>query len=109
MLDDTLKAQLAAYLERMTQPIELIASLDDSEPRARCANCCRPRSSPCAPDKISARFDGTVRAQALVHSCTRVGHDMGVHFAACRWGMNSPRCCWRCCGPAATRPRSSPR
>jgi len=31
MLDDTLKTQLKAYLEKVTQPVELVASLDDSE------------------------------------------------------------------------------
>ncbi|QDA56746.1 alkyl hydroperoxide reductase subunit F [Thermomonas aquatica] len=31
MLDQDLKDQLAAYLERLQQPIELVASLDDSE------------------------------------------------------------------------------
>ena len=31
MLDDDLKAQLKAYLERITQPIELVASLDGSD------------------------------------------------------------------------------
>jgi alkyl hydroperoxide reductase subunit F len=31
MLDPTLKAQLQAYLERVTQPVELVATLDDSE------------------------------------------------------------------------------
>jgi alkyl hydroperoxide reductase subunit F len=31
MLDNTIKAQLAAYLEKLQQPIELVASLDDSE------------------------------------------------------------------------------
>ena len=31
MLDDALKTQLAAYLERVTLPIEMVASLDDSE------------------------------------------------------------------------------
>lgn len=30
MLDTNMKAQLAAYLERMTQPVELVASLDDT-------------------------------------------------------------------------------
>ncbi|NKE65098.1 alkyl hydroperoxide reductase subunit F [Ramlibacter sp. RBP-2] len=30
MLDANLKAQLAAYLERMTQPVELVAALDES-------------------------------------------------------------------------------
>ena len=29
MLDANLKAQLKAYLERVTQPIELVASLDE--------------------------------------------------------------------------------
>jgi alkyl hydroperoxide reductase subunit F len=31
MLDDTLKGQLKAYLERLVAPIELVASLDDGE------------------------------------------------------------------------------
>ena len=31
MLDDTLKSQLAAYLERVTQPFELVATLGDDE------------------------------------------------------------------------------
>ena len=31
MLDEQLKTQLAAYLERVQQPFELVASLDDSE------------------------------------------------------------------------------
>ncbi|MEY2689265.1 MAG: hypothetical protein RL375_3464, partial [Pseudomonadota bacterium] len=30
MLDDSTKGQLAGYFERISQPIELIASLDDS-------------------------------------------------------------------------------
>ena len=31
MLDDTLKSQLAAYLERVTQPFELVATLGDDD------------------------------------------------------------------------------
>jgi NADH-dependent peroxiredoxin subunit F len=31
MLDANLKAQLASYLERMTQPVEIVASLDDGD------------------------------------------------------------------------------
>jgi alkyl hydroperoxide reductase subunit F len=34
MLDANLKAQLAAYLERMTQPVEIVASLDESKASA---------------------------------------------------------------------------
>jgi len=35
MLDDTLKAQLKAYLERVSQPVELVASLDPRSIRLR--------------------------------------------------------------------------
>ena len=31
MLEQDLKTQLAAYLQRVTQPFEMVASLDDSE------------------------------------------------------------------------------
>jgi len=35
MLDDTLQSQLKAYLERVTQPFELVASLDASDNAAQ--------------------------------------------------------------------------
>ena len=42
MLDANLKAQLAAYLERMTQPVEIVASLDDTPGFGRaCRRCSR--------------------------------------------------------------------
>ncbi|MEX5451308.1 hypothetical protein HBN77_19285, partial [Pseudomonas sp. WS 5018] len=31
MLDSNLKTQLKAYLEKVTQPFEIVASLDDGE------------------------------------------------------------------------------
>ena len=58
MLDETLKSQLAAYLERVTLPIELVASLDDSSTAAEMRDLLetiqRLRS-----DKITLRTDGT--------------------------------------------------
>ena len=40
MLDSNIQAQLTAYLERLQQPIELVASLDDQRRRRpRCASC----------------------------------------------------------------------
>ncbi len=30
MLDNTMKAQLKAYLEKLTRPVELVSTLDDS-------------------------------------------------------------------------------
>ncbi|KJS07358.1 MAG: hypothetical protein VR73_08905, partial [Gammaproteobacteria bacterium BRH_c0] len=34
MLDDSIKTQLKTYLERLQRPIELVASLDDSDKSA---------------------------------------------------------------------------
>ena len=35
MLDDSLKTQLKAYLERLRRPVEIVAALDDGEPSSR--------------------------------------------------------------------------
>ncbi len=84
MLDDSIKAQLAAYFERITQPIELIASLDDSEGAQQIRELVAEVAA-VAPAKISARFDGNF-ARKPSFQITRVGHDMGVHFAAVPMG-----------------------
>ena len=84
MLDDSIKAQLAAYFERITQPIELIASLDDSEGAQQIRELVTEVAA-VAPAKISARFDGTFERRPSFQ-ITRVGHDMGVHFAAVPMG-----------------------
>ena len=39
MLDTNTKTQLKAYLEKLTKPVELIATLDDSAKSARSRNC----------------------------------------------------------------------
>lgn len=41
MLDDTLKTQLQAYLQKLQRPIRLIASLDGGEKSAELRACCR--------------------------------------------------------------------
>lgn len=84
MLDDSIKAQLAAYFERITQPIALVASLDDSEGAQQIRELVTEIAA-VAPDKISARFDGNF-ARKPSFQITRVGHDMGVHFAAVPMG-----------------------
>ena len=84
MLDDSIKAQLAAYFERITQPITLIASLDDSEGAQQIRELVTEVAA-VAPAKISARFDGTFERKPSFQ-ITRVGHDMGVHFAAVPMG-----------------------
>jgi NADH-dependent peroxiredoxin subunit F len=57
MLDDTLKTQLAAYLERVSLPIELVASLDDSSTSAEMLELLQTIQSLRA-DKITLRTDG---------------------------------------------------
>ena len=39
MLDDDLKAQLSAYLERVQLPFSIVASLDDSAASHEIGNC----------------------------------------------------------------------
>jgi alkyl hydroperoxide reductase subunit F len=84
MLDDTTKGQLAAYFERISQPIELIASLDDSEGAQQIRELITEVAA-VAPGKITARFDGQF-ARRPSFQITRVGQDMGVHFAAVPMG-----------------------
>lgn len=56
MLTDQLKAQLKAYLERLTAPIELVASLDDSAAASDMRALLEAVAS--LSPKVSARFDG---------------------------------------------------
>ena len=79
MLDDTLKAQLAAYLERVTQPFEMVASLDDSETSAEMRSLLETIQSLRA-DKISLRLDGN-DARKPSFSLQRVGSDTSLRFA----------------------------
>ncbi|MFN9152173.1 MAG: alkyl hydroperoxide reductase subunit F [bacterium] len=83
MLDTDLKTQLKAYLERLTQPIELVASLDDRPASQEMRELLEEIAS--LNDKVSTRFDGS-DARRPSFSVSRVGHDMGVRFAAIPMG-----------------------
>jgi alkyl hydroperoxide reductase subunit F len=78
MLDATLKKQLQAYLEKVVQPIELVASLDDS-PKAREMDELL-REVAALSDKITVRNDGN-NARKPSFSIRRVGTDIAVDFA----------------------------
>ena len=78
MLDATLKKQLQAYLEKVVQPIELVASLDDS-PKAREMDELL-REIAALSDKITVRNDGG-NARKPSFSIKRVGTDVAVDFA----------------------------
>jgi alkyl hydroperoxide reductase subunit F len=83
MLDANLKSQLKTYLERITQPVELVASLDD-----------RPASAEmhallddivALSDKVHLRLDGQ-DARRPSFAIRRIGTEMGVSFAAIPMG-----------------------
>ena len=79
MLDDTLKTQLAAYLERVTLPMELVASLGDDSTSADMRELLQTivglRS-----DKITLRTDGTDTRKPSF-TLQRAGTDTSLRFA----------------------------
>ncbi|AOG24548.1 alkyl hydroperoxide reductase subunit F [Acidovorax sp. RAC01] len=79
MLDDQLKSQLSAYLERVQQPFELVASLDDSE-TARDMRELLETIQSLRTDKITLRTDGT-DARKPSFSLQRVGATNSLRFA----------------------------
>jgi len=79
MLDDTLKAQLKAYLERVTQPFVIEASLDESAASQEMRTLLQTLEGLC--DKITVRTDGH-DARTPSFSLKRVGTDMSLRFAA---------------------------
>ncbi len=83
MLDANLKTQLKAYLERVTQPIELVASLDERPASQEMLELLQDIAG--LSDKIALRLDGQ-DARRPSFSISRVGHDMGVRFAAIPMG-----------------------
>ncbi|HCZ14365.1 MAG TPA: alkyl hydroperoxide reductase subunit F [Candidatus Accumulibacter sp.] len=79
MLDDTPKAQLKAYLERVTQPFVIEASLDESAASQEMRALLQTLAGLC--DKITVRTDGH-DARTPSFSLKRAGTDMSLRFAA---------------------------
>nr|WP_315196216.1 alkyl hydroperoxide reductase subunit F [uncultured Aquabacterium sp.] len=79
MLDDTLKAQLGAYLERVTQPFELVASLNDSENSREMLELLQTIQS-LRSDQITLKTDGQ-DARKPSFTLQRVGADNSLRFA----------------------------
>jgi alkyl hydroperoxide reductase subunit F len=78
MLDATLKTQLQAYLEKVTQPFEIVASLDDGEKSRELLGLLNDIVS--LTDKISLKTDGS-DARRPSFSLNRPGADIGITFA----------------------------
>jgi alkyl hydroperoxide reductase subunit F len=77
MLESSMKEQLKAYLVNIREPIELVASLDDSAKSAELPNCST-RSPPVRQGERIPNRDGS--AQALLPD-PPYGTDIGVSFA----------------------------
>src|SRR5512145_450971 len=83
MLDDTLKTQLAAYLQRLTHEVDIVASLDDREASREMRELLDEIAA--LSPLIRVRHDGQ-DARRPSFSISRAGHDMGVRFAAIPMG-----------------------
>ncbi|VTP86886.1 alkyl hydroperoxide reductase subunit F [Proteus vulgaris] len=79
MLDNNLKAQLKAYLERLTQPVELVATLDDSKHSADIQALLK-EIEPLS-DKVTYREDNNADVRKPSFLITNPGKETGVRFA----------------------------
>ncbi|WP_323141216.1 alkyl hydroperoxide reductase subunit F [Massilia phyllosphaerae] len=79
MLDNDLKTQLGAYLQRVQQPFELVASLDDSETSKQTLELLQTIQS-LRSDKITVRTDGN-DARKPSFSVQRTGTNTSLRFA----------------------------
>ncbi len=83
MLDATLKAQLKAYLEKVTQPFEIVASLDDSDKSRELSALLHDIVG--LTDKITLREDGD-DSRKPSFALNRPGADIGLRFAGIPMG-----------------------
>ena len=79
MLDETLQSQLRAYLTKIVQPVELIASLDESQGAQEMRALLETIAS--LTDKVSVRLDGQ-QTRRPSFQIRRVGTSTSLHFAA---------------------------
>ena len=83
MLDATLRGQLKAYLENVTQPVELVASLDDGAKSAEMLELLEEIAT--LSPKVSLRRDGD-DARKPSFAITRPGTEISVRFAGLPMG-----------------------
>ena len=100
MLDDTLKSQLAAYLERVTLPFEIVASLDERDASKELLDLLQTIAG--LSDKITLRTDGqdarrpsftlqrTGTAQSLRFAGIPLGHEFTSLVLALLWTGGHP-------------------
>jgi alkyl hydroperoxide reductase subunit F len=79
MLNESLKSQLQAYLQKIVQPVELIASLDESQGAMEMRSLLETIGS--LTDKVSVRLDGQNNRRPSFQ-IKKQGTDSALHFAA---------------------------
>jgi alkyl hydroperoxide reductase subunit F len=84
MLDANVKTQLKGYLANVTQPIEIIASTDDSDSSRELQSLLADIVE--QSDKISLRQSTDPTARKPSFALNRIGSDMGVAFAGLPMG-----------------------
>jgi len=82
-LDTNLKTQLKAYLEKVTQPFEIVASLDDGEKSQELLSLLQDIAS--LSDKIALKTDGD-DARKPSFSLNRIGGNISLRFAGIPMG-----------------------
>ena len=83
MLDDNLKSQLNAYLKKVTQPFEIVASLDDGDKSRELHGLLTDIVG--LTDKITLKLDGQ-DARTPSFALNRPGEESGVVFAGIPMG-----------------------
>ena len=84
MLDANLKQQLQVYLGRVTQPVEIVAALDDSEAAREMRALLEDTASLSSLVTFTERGDDAIRAPSF--RVNRVGSDIGIRFAGIPMG-----------------------
>ncbi|MDF2464470.1 MAG: ahpF [Ramlibacter sp.] len=84
MLDATLKTQLAAYMQRISSPVEIVASLDDTPASAKMQDLLKDIAESSALVKVSETRGGAVRTPSF--SVNRPGGVDGPRFAGLPMG-----------------------
>lgn len=79
MLDSNMKSQLKLYLEKLTQPVELIATLDDSKKSIKISALLQDIST--LSDKIIFSKDNNLTVHKPSFLITNPGKDSGLRFA----------------------------
>ncbi|MBD3877141.1 alkyl hydroperoxide reductase subunit F [Pseudomonas kunmingensis] len=83
MLDTNLKTQLKAYLEKVTQPFEIVASLDDGEKSREMLSLLQDIAG--LSEKITLKTDGD-DARKPSFSLNRIGGNISLRFAGIPMG-----------------------